>query len=63
MFWFMLFSGVNFHCDPQSRNKILIETIPACIMEKDVNYVKSTRENVAWNIVKVANIVGEIDRK
>ena len=44
---------MKFDCEPQSRTSIKIETIPACIMEKDVNYVKSMREAVAWNIVQV----------
>ena len=42
-----------FHCDTKTRNSIVIETIPACIMEKDINYVKSMRDAVAWNIVQV----------
>ena len=46
-------SGVKFHCDTKTRNSIVVETIPSCIMEKDVNYVKSMRESVAWNIVQV----------
>ncbi|XP_069118087.1 uncharacterized protein [Argopecten irradians] len=43
--------GVDFTTDKQSRDTILVHTIPACIMQKEVNEVKRKRESVAWNVV------------
>ncbi|XP_033735862.1 uncharacterized protein LOC117324223 [Pecten maximus] len=43
--------GVTFTADKQERDSILVHTIPACIMQKEVTEVKRKRESIAWNVV------------
>ncbi|XP_060069042.1 serine-rich adhesin for platelets-like [Ylistrum balloti] len=43
--------GVEFSTDKQERDCIFVHTIPACIMQKEVNEVKRKRASIAWNVV------------
>ncbi|OWF50497.1 uncharacterized protein LOC110450333 [Mizuhopecten yessoensis] len=43
--------GVDFSEDKQERDSIYVHTIPACIMQKEVNEVKRKRDSIAWNVV------------
>ncbi|KAL3873908.1 hypothetical protein ACJMK2_036986 [Sinanodonta woodiana] len=44
--------GIEFSRDIKTRDTVLIQSIPQCIVEREVNEVKRKRDSVAWDIVE-----------